>query len=449
MTDHTVYRDLLAMRHDLAPEEETTLSSHLQSCPECRALEEEYARQDAFLQALRLPEPPQTLQAGVLGKAHARRRPSRWPLWQHGLALLSAAAVLLFLVFALENTTGNSRSADRAAIQGVLHAPAHRQTRSPVHSSPYFGPQVPAGPALPPTAIAGATPPPRQGGASDASFQRSGKTDASAYGTASVNSAAARAGASLSIGQSPAVTSRSKGLQLSLSLPRSSWPARAVVPVRITVRNVSTHYVYIVGSGSEYASCPAGVPGVQVIDAHGSPVSPIPIAREPLPSCPAPFVRSKSTSLLKPGASRSAMVYAVLQTRRVRAVASVIVYAGQCDPRTHSSCSGREVRVTGRPMTVRLVTEPLPRVSLRVSPTVSLTVSPAPARNARLWWDGWFSCGGNPQVTAGPLNIANGRFLAPNAVRFPSVACNPQRLELHLVAGWVGHPATRVEYVRK
>ena len=73
--DHTPYRDLLATRDDLTPEEAPSLEAHLQGCAECTALAEEYARQDAFLQALRLPVPPQTLQAGVLGKAH-RLRPA-------------------------------------------------------------------------------------------------------------------------------------------------------------------------------------------------------------------------------------------------------------------------------------------------------------------------------------------------------------------------------------
>ena len=420
MTEHELYRDMLAMQGELSTGEQESLASHLEECATCRELGGEYGRQDAFLRALSLPEPPLTLRAGVLGRAH-RSSSRRW--WRHGLGLLSAAAVIALIVAAAHAGMGSNTG--KAGFvpnkPGLTHPGAKARGAA-------SAPVIEAAPQLPST----------RKGAAFGTSQPSNQGDVAA-GSAYEASA----------------TSRSNGLLLTLSLPRScpvfSCPAAAriyyrgaVIPVTVTARNVSKHLMSIYGV-AQPGECWSGKPEAEVVGNNGQALSAWNANNWPEPACP---ILSSDRSLLYPGQQVRATVYVVLRSNRVRAVAYVRSF-NNCDPRTKNGCRGELMRVQGSVVTVALLKAQAPRIQLRGNPPTKALVQPA--ASSPLWSDGWYRCRGSASVT---WTASEGRLGSPSAVRrstvvsLPLVGCDPKHLEIHLAAGFLYHPVGRLDYAR-
>lgn len=97
MSDHEPFREMLARRSELALPEESRLRAHLQDCPECRSLADDYALQTALLRALPSVSPPPTLRSLVLRSVEASR-PSPLPRLRGAAAILAPVAALVAAV---------------------------------------------------------------------------------------------------------------------------------------------------------------------------------------------------------------------------------------------------------------------------------------------------------------------------------------------------------------
>lgn len=99
MTSHRHFREMLARRAELTPNDERRLRAHLEGCAECRAKAAAYEQQLRLLRSLPTLTTPPTLRTSVLKRIHAtppaavpwyRRRPGLMPP-------LAAAAVLALI----------------------------------------------------------------------------------------------------------------------------------------------------------------------------------------------------------------------------------------------------------------------------------------------------------------------------------------------------------------
>lgn len=125
MTAHDTYREMLARRVELSPDEEIRLRLHLASCPECRDRADAYARQTALLRAIPPVEPPAALRARVL---EVVRRPPvvSNPWWRRPVALVPLAAALLLIgigLSVLRHPSGGVRTAVSRALTSVRATP--------------------------------------------------------------------------------------------------------------------------------------------------------------------------------------------------------------------------------------------------------------------------------------------------------------------------------------
>lgn len=422
MTDHDLVRDTLAMREGLSSEDEDRLATHLASCAPCRELEAEYARQDAFLRSLRLPQPPVTFEAGVLGAVHRHAVRYGRP-WRHLAGVLTAAALVVLAVVAA--VTVRERSSRSALAPAADRAPQYGPNRGVLDSG---------------ASGRGATqssPRPVQGAPKEARPAPQVPSSGKGLGRSAVpRSAGALAGG-------PWSTSWSHGLKLSIALAPVAVPRGAVVSVQVRLWNMRDRPVQVVGAPQE-SGCGNRRPGVEVVDRRGRAISPLPLA--PRSPCPVQPVGPGGAGYLLPGQSIATRTYAVLVTPRVRPAANVIL----CSGKRARGCTNRaSVAVTGRPAVVRLKPRQGTTIALHGSPPTTFTVHPV-RPNAQLWWSGWFSCDG---TSAGGPTYTFGRFgPGDRAVRSSGTeplgtalaGCNPRRLAIHLIAGWVGHTADAV-----
>jgi len=145
VTQHQRFREWLAYRSELSPNEERQLEEHLARCVECRRSAEGYARQVQLLRALPDITPPRTLGLGVIHQAHQPRPPSRWsfgrPAWG-ALTLGFGLLVVLAAVGLLQRPHDRSRSAMQHPVTiitsssfGNRPTPPSRRTPTPGKSS--------------------------------------------------------------------------------------------------------------------------------------------------------------------------------------------------------------------------------------------------------------------------------------------------------------------------
>ncbi len=133
---HQRFIDLLAIRDFLSPGEAETLDAHLQACPTCRRIAADFARQNTDLRLLQFPEPPSSLQTGVL---HHMSQPRARRFWERPRFFLMLApvalALLLVATFALRGhgASGFNRSAaGTSATPTATVVERPRPTSSPV-----------------------------------------------------------------------------------------------------------------------------------------------------------------------------------------------------------------------------------------------------------------------------------------------------------------------------
>jgi hypothetical protein len=465
VTSHEECRDLLAMRQDLSAEQARWLDEHLAGCRECRELAAEYARQDAFLQSLLLPAPPLTFQSGVLGRAHRRARARRVLPWRHGVALLSAVAVIVVLLLSAHAATGGRSN------PGAM-APEPGTSLAPLQSGQYSvnsagqtgrkqtGPTDGAAAAAPAygrgdsPAIVG-RPAPHES-PSRAATARDGAYSAlptnGAFTTPTPDGERAVPQTSASFGRLSAATpvvlhvqSTSQGVQLILKVQGSAFAANAVIPVIVRVRNLTQHPVRV-RSETVPAGCRVADPGVQSVDRHGRVV--LPRLAVPSSLCTALPMQWRSGGYMPPGKVTTTRAYAVLTTRRIRAAIDV-EHVSACSSNPSGRCAGRPIHITSRALTVPSTRRTLtPHVAIRFRPPATLTlVSPSNPID-RVWLSGWYRC---VSTTSGAVvrdAIVPGGVgvLSSDTVALPTSACKSSSLQVRALAGYLGFPVARLDY---
>jgi predicted anti-sigma-YlaC factor YlaD len=90
---------LLSLDGKLAPEEETLLQGHLESCPSCRRKGEEYRMILRLVRPQTVPEPLPYFRERLLARLKEKEKTAPallWVKWAHGAVAFSLAAFLLF-----------------------------------------------------------------------------------------------------------------------------------------------------------------------------------------------------------------------------------------------------------------------------------------------------------------------------------------------------------------
>jgi hypothetical protein len=150
MSGHDRFREMLARRSELTPEEEGRLQQHLEGCPQCRDTAEAYAHQTQLLRSLPLAEPSPALRAGVfqsIREAPARRA----RVWRRGLLLAAPLAAALALIALV-----TLHSPHRSSTTAFSHPPTPTPTAA---APPTAAPPTPA--PLRPVTASGHRPPAR------------------------------------------------------------------------------------------------------------------------------------------------------------------------------------------------------------------------------------------------------------------------------------------------
>lgn len=211
------------------------------------------------------------------------------------------------------------------------------------------------------------------------------------------------------------------GWRLTMHVPQRSYPANALAAVRVTLRNVS----------SRPASFEPQVVGfcihapflLNVLDAAGSPLSPLPPDPSPLPPCAAPIPR-----MVHPGKAVAETVLVVLLSGRLQATANV-------DTRPHRAQGYYGGVLTTPIVTVAFHAAQSPPVTVQDG-NVATVARPAHATGP-LRYEQWVQCGTSvthshaPYWGTSPNDSLSAGCAAPTA--------------WHLVAGWPGYPVAHVD----
>lgn len=411
MRRHDAFRHLLADRAGLAPAQADRLQVHLQECVECRELAAEYARQDAFLRTLPIPEPGPALRRGVFQRVAELPRPKygRVSLRLLVFAPLVVAVLVLSAVLA-RHGSGSRPVAVKPATHLVNSGRDHYQ-------NPSFGAQAAASSHAPiPSQAIPASPlfPPLD--ASLGRFRSARTTDS---------------------------------LRITLETARNAYPLYALVPVHVTVQNLSPDPVQIEPDRS--FGCTEYHPSVAPIGDHGEVVEPLPVTGRPMPSCPMMPFNSPTyrLSLLGRGKTLDATLYTVLMTRHLRAGMMVHRFHG-CNP-NGPGCRPQDSVAYGSLATFHLQPPDSPRVALRGSPPTTMTLLRAPRNHGPLWVDGWFRCASASPARFHYVTSEGGVGVKPaervgTRVSLPLAGCYPPRTTFHAVAGWLNHSVAFVNY---
>lgn len=221
----------------------------------------------------------------------------------------------------------------------------------------------------------------------------------------------------------------SHGVRLTLTVPRRIYPRNAVIQVKLTVKNVSHHGVYIASGLQAPIAYVLDSSGIEVYDPYA------PLSNETLVTQKGP---GPVSFLLRRGKAWEADPYLVLRGSRI----GYRVIIGRFG-------HGTEVTVTGRSVSVRLTPEVLPQVSLSTVPTLRATISQAVAVSGPLLYYSQTSCqiDGARYSTGSGWSIAHGTSIEPEfyTASGPGSQCDGTKT-WHALAGWLNHPVATITY---
>lgn len=425
---HQPWIHMLGMHADLSDAERASLDAHLQTCHECRAIGDEYAQQDTFLRALRVPEPSPALRRRVLeevGEVQSIRPHGTW--WQ-SLSGVPAAAVLAAVLVAavlLPNHGGGihlpgAMSSQVGAPAHVRHGPGPRRGPLPhAPESPYFGPFDHANNTVP-----------------DAN-RNSAAGAHSAPGTHRLRGTALKQAASSDrampasplIPPSPAVTVVSHGLRLTLLLPVGPYVHNGLIRTRVQLQNVSRRSIRIAGTPD--GECGPSGPQIQMRASNGIYEIFTPLPGGPIPSCP--FIPPNTGPQLWPGQSQAVQRLVILRSSSLRAVLMIT--------------TGRHTTLIATPpITIPLGKARAPRIKLLATSPPAALVSAPDRHSGPLYYVMWSVCvNSHGQLTA-ELFGQTWRSTHSTILR-PATQCD-RVTQWHVVAGYLNRPVTMFNYKR-
>jgi len=225
---------------------------------------------------------------------------------------------------------------------------------------------------------------------------------------------------------SVSTSATSGGLRLTITVPRRSYPRDALAPMKVSMRNVSSHAIGYLRLG--VAAPGYAVPQAEVLDASGRVVFPPAMPYFPPLPGPAPFVQR-----LDPGQTVAQTQYVVMRGARIRASQAFTLQA-QPNPSVRRPLSVLRTR----PITVALTSEPAPRISLYASGSdLRADIMPPPGVTGRPLRLSYTDCG-FPTYDYTETWTASGTHITPG--------CGPVQ-EWHLRVAWVNHPVAALDYM--
>jgi hypothetical protein len=221
-------------------------------------------------------------------------------------------------------------------------------------------------------------------------------------------------------------TTKSLGAALTLTVPNRIYPRNALMRVTVSLRNISSHPIMF------GAPCQPALQA-NVEDRSGYVEYPPPLPRSfPPHNCPPPPLHPH-VPVLRPREARFGKFYVVLRAAHLRAQAVV----GQFNSEIFTPV-----------LTVRLAPAPPPRLTLLNRTHWAVRYDGRSIPGQRLMYAASFSCTTSPTgvVYVGGITV----WSASKSKRIqPAEAkqCKALR-ELHLMAGYLNHPAAELDYVR-
>ena len=233
------------------------------------------------------------------------------------------------------------------------------------------------------------------------------------------------------------------GLHLSLSLPEQHYPANAIVQATMQVTNVTARAIRL-GRTSFY-DCRGMFAPQAVVMSHRTPVFPPIVVGTAFPSCPPPLPTG-GTAMLRPGATLSSREYLLLRGPEIRAFVTI------ADRRSHSGLQLAPPVVATPILTVTLTASDAPTVTVEEgNAPVAYVARPRYARGRPFVGSGWSRLAKRGTVGkrgfVGILGFGNGWARQTSLTIRPKLMPGYTRfVEWHIVAGWLGHSAARVDF---
>lgn len=228
--------------------------------------------------------------------------------------------------------------------------------------------------------------------------------------------------------QKTVISTVSRGVKLTLMVPRRVYPENALVRVVVTLRNLSQQDVQISGQGM--FCCGQYSLGAVVRDTSGQILYASDRRETPLGPGLSPLT-------VAPRHSMSQRVFLVLRADRVQGVVQVQ--------------KGSDYFTVQTPVvTVRLVTERAPRVILRaaVADQVTATIRPPTHMKGYLYYLGSYLCG-KSDLPAGLPSSAEPFQLSLHSKL--TADCSYSTMPVtswYVLAGWLNHPVVAIDYTR-
>ena len=219
-------------------------------------------------------------------------------------------------------------------------------------------------------------------------------------------------------------TAVSHGVKITLTVRADSYPLRSLVRMVVTVENVSRKVFYVLGS-----ICTGLFTHTLVLNRKGQPYP------WPLPTYPI-FCPKVQGSPLEPGKSVVTSSVVFLESGTLQAVANI---------------SSRKYDVTGKPLTVGVyqTSEPEHATLAPISGSpgkFAASIWPVPKNSGKLYYAEIEQCD-NGHILGGAGGLPNLWSSTSTSRVTSSILGNTcKHEEWHLIAGWLGYPAARLDF---
>lgn len=222
----------------------------------------------------------------------------------------------------------------------------------------------------------------------------------------------------------PSAVTTSHGVQLTVSLSKSSYPRNALVPVVVRIQNVSRRSLV------RLPGCDKPNPDVQAVSPQGDVRYMQPIR----PIAPLQCVKGARAKILLPGDAFQEQHLIVLRAKLVRAAWTF----GTPSP------AGMVVRtITSRPVPLTLISTREAAARVHSSPSVYADVARSPGGMGPLRYAQVAKC----QTARGPEYVQDVvDWQTTEGPRLSPPCSNP--LEWHAIAGYVNQPVATIDYVK-